>query len=216
MTMNQENFRLRIVNDESPENPFLAWDCEPEVAWNFEQHNQNVENITNDIFYTITTSKVKYHQKKLAEILDIEFEDDYTLNDKQNIIEDEIWSASLEQLSKVCDLLKIPNLYYVSRGYSQGDYADVLIVCTNKFYETTGAKNTPKANTKTLECAKKLFNAWAWGDVYGFVIEEKNEDDEWEHVDSCYGFYGTDHNENGLYEHIDEEYSFLIGKEIIE
>lgn len=212
MTINQENFRLRIVNDDAPENPFLAWDCEPEVAWDFESI-ENTDGIVKDILNKLTISKVKYHQKKLAEILDIEFSDDADLGEKHYEIEYEISRTNLENLSKVCDLLKIPNLYYGSRGYCQGDYADVLIVCTDKFYETTGAKKSPKANEKTLNAAKSLFDAWAWGDVYGFIIEEVDEDGKWDHIDSCGGFYGTDHKESGLYDYIDEEYSFLIANE---
>ena len=212
MPINQENFRLRIVNDDTAENPFLAWDCEPEVAWDFKSI-ENTNGIVKDILNTLTLSKVKYHQKKLAEILDIGFSDDADLSEKHYEIGYEISHTTLENLSKVCDLLKIPNLYYGSRGSSQGDYADVLIVCTDKFYATTGAKNSPKANERTLNAAKSLFNAWAWGDVYGFIIEEVDEDGKWNHIDSCYGFYGTDHKESGLYDYIDEEYSFLIANE---
>jgi hypothetical protein len=52
------------------------------------------------------------------------------------------------------------------------------------------------------------------GDVWGFIIEEKEVcsecgDEDWEHIDSCWGFYG-DIKESGILEHIPNEYHKLI------
>jgi hypothetical protein len=51
-----------------------------------------------------------------------------------------------------------------------------------------------------IEAEMEEYEAWASGDVWGFVVEERadwtRDDDEdehmqtWEHVDSCFGFYG--------------------------
>lgn len=51
-----------------------------------------------------------------------------------------------------------------------------------------------------IEAEMQEYEAWAEGDVWGFVVEERvdwtRDDDEdehmqtWEHVDSCFGFYG--------------------------
>ncbi|MGA5019275.1 hypothetical protein ACPCAA_17885 [Streptomyces griseoincarnatus] len=45
-----------------------------------------------------------------------------------------------------------------------------------------------------IEAEMEEYEAWASGDVWGFIVEETDEPDadepEWEHVDSCFGFYG--------------------------
>ncbi len=52
-----------------------------------------------------------------------------------------------------------------------------------------------------LEGEVDVYDQYLRGEVYGFVIEDK----EGEHIDSCWGFYGTDWNNNGIKEHIPEE-----------
>lgn len=51
-------------------------------------------------------------------------------------------------------------------------------------------KNAPvKRHKKAQEYARqacKIFNQWANGDVYGFIVKDKEGND----VDSCWGFYG--------------------------
>lgn len=62
-----------------------------------------------------------------------------------------------------------------------------------------------------------MFDAWTWGDVYGFILEEKKEFTkvykcgsegrgfEWEQIDSCFGFFG-DHKTSGILEEIPQEF----------
>lgn len=47
-------------------------------------------------------------------------------------------------------------------------------------------------------------NPFAWGDVYGYVIERylnhpdiENDDDQWEEVSSSWSYYGNDHAKSG-------------------
>lgn len=89
-------------------------------------------------------------------------------------------------------------------GYRQGDYADLLIVATPEAIEEFGC--TDPVTVEDLQSQAKLYGAWAWGDVYGYIVERvfvDPEDDEvyvTEELDSCWGFYGSDFDWSGLEE----------------
>lgn len=76
-----------------------------------------------------------------------------------------------------------PCLEHTSTGYSQGDYSELLFVWTPEAAATCGIPLDRQ--TRDLDSAARLYDCWAWGDVYGFVIETREGD----HVDSCWGFY---------------------------
>lgn len=112
-------------------------------------------------------------------------------------------------------LLGIPALEYNSRGHCQGDYAELLIVATPEACAKFGTPSSTLgvgANAhveayweQSLKSTGDLYSAWAWGDVYGYVIEqpvydEDGEIEEWEEIEhgSCWGYYGDDHAESGL------------------
>jgi hypothetical protein len=86
-------------------------------------------------------------------------------------------------------------------GYTQGQYADLLLVATPEWLDRTGIN---PADTdvigRQLESAAELYGQWAWGDVYGFTIYANHEPhcDAGEVIDSCWGFYGSDHEASGL------------------
>ena len=70
-----------------------------------------------------------------------------------------------------------------SCGYCQGDYAELLFVASPQWAEKVGAPKETWAGQ--LESAAKLWGYWAWGDVYGFTIEDESGNQ----VDSLGGFY---------------------------
>lgn len=82
-----------------------------------------------------------------------------------------------------------------STGYSQGDYAELLLVATPAFVKSTGAPALKNAAywREDMKAAAELYGAWAWGNVYGYVIDQDGET-----LDSCWGYYGTDFEANGL------------------
>jgi hypothetical protein len=43
-----------------------------------------------------------------------------------------------------------------------------------------------------MQYSADLWGHWAWGDVYGFIIESEDFND------SCWGFYGDNHEKSGL------------------
>lgn len=214
--------RIKIIHDSSPQCPWTDWDCEPDLMFSGGRGNErdfSEGSIVSFIVNKAETNTIIRHQKALAEILEIDlqyFKDySFTKDEKADDIRNEFYSANIEQLGKLCELFKIPYTQYNSTGYSQGDWADVLIVLTDEFYKRTGC--SPKNAESILEGTAELFDQWAWGDVYGFRVEEckqftktykdgtVEEDEEWEEIDSCWGFYGTDWMNNGMADYIDKE-----------
>lgn len=111
----------------------------------------------------------------------------------------------LETLAALYGVLKIPAAVLSSRGHCQGDYAELLIVATPEAQAAFGWKSgsrTPEQIRADMEAQRDLYSAWAWGDVYGYIVEKRCADDpdEWEDVDSCWGYYGSDFGKSGLAE----------------
>lgn len=227
--------RIRIVKDSSPANPWKDWYCEPPLMYDGGRHwGEDYSNggIHEDILNKITDGFIIRNQKELEEILeDVDLQDmkdrEFSKDDKISDIRYYIGEANITELGKICELLKIPHKSYTSRGYSQGDCLDVLIVLTDKWFDTTGAIRENKETT--LESSAELFDQYMWGDVYGFIIEECKSyakvpaeefkygsmdnvefEEEWEEIDSCWGFYGDKWMENGMSDHIPEELHYQL------
>lgn len=213
-------YRLKIWHDSDVECPFLEWDCEPSVAWEYSREILgNIDRILNEIETKLTDGIVKRHSKKILDILELCC-GDYTYTEKVNEIFYQLPHLNLTQYAQLCELLKIPHYLYGSRGYSQGDYCNVLIVLTSEDIERVGFNVKEWVKDEELfKSTAKLFDNWAWGDTYGFTIEElkrytkiyengdTEECEEWVEIDSCGGFYGYDIDENGIKEHIPTEYN---------
>lgn len=96
-----------------------------------------------------------------------------------------------------------------SCGYSQGDYMYGIAYTTKKQFKERCGFNPQKYKTwqeqalEIIDAEVKEIGMWAWGDVKGFVLEEKVpftkvyhdknrdevEDFEWNEVDSCWGYF---------------------------
>ena len=42
-----------------------------------------------------------------------------------------------------------------------------------------------------MEAEVKIYHQYLNNEVYGYVVETLEEDEEWEETDSCYGFYAS-------------------------
>ena len=90
-------------------------------------------------------------------------------------------------------------------GYSQGDYVSGVAYCTKERYVKMCNEDTinwkEKAD-KHVDNEVKCIGMWMWGDVKGFVLEEKveftkhfkdgrepEEDFEYKEIDSCWGYF---------------------------
>jgi hypothetical protein len=110
-------------------------------------------------------------------------------------------------------LLGVPCANTSSRGYSQSDYAELLVVATPEAQRELRSQPADMSDEdwkavldEDMQTQVELYSAWAWGAVYGYtlwapVFDEDGEVEDWEQLDdSCWGYYGADHDESGLEE----------------
>lgn len=94
-------------------------------------------------------------------------------------------------------LLGIAHLETTVHGYSQGDQQDVLIVATPEAIKEMRPDVTPEDLTKDMQSQADLYEAWAYGNVWGYVIEDVAGAAIPDGV--CFGYYG-DVDDSGLEE----------------
>lgn len=66
-----------------------------------------------------------------------------------------------------------------------------------------------EAAQRCLTTEFSTYEEWCLGDVYGYVVEDADEED----VDSCWGFYGDEHEKSGLLESAKSNIDYHINKE---
>ncbi|MAX51512.1 MAG: hypothetical protein CMH22_05990 [Methylophaga sp.] len=206
-TIIYKGIEIEVKREEYSENPFEEWDgCVPlmyEGGRNWEgdfSKGDIIDYLRNYLSY----NQVKRHQSRLLDLMgeDVEeFKEDYPLEDydRTEMIKDDIlysWlDESIDNKTAFCEEFNIKHYSGASRGYSQGDYAEVFMCWTPEFGKITG-RTYESMNDETFECNFELFEAWAWGDVYYYTIEETG--------DSCGGFYGDNHRKSGLLEYAED------------
>jgi hypothetical protein len=125
------------------------------------------------------------------------------INDRITEAVDDLGNSDrLEALADVYKWAGIPALLRSVRGYSQGDYWEVLAVATPKFQEACGNDAEYWQNTDNLKGSIDLFGDWVTGNCYGYAVE----DEENETIDSCYGFFG---DYDSKYNALSEAKSFI-------
>lgn len=237
-------YAINVMFDESPANPFTDWDCEPPILvlrssgigrYDFDSYGVPEEcpdlneKVVHEHWRAILLDATEYPPTwrglmqfardnadrwhplvdALAETMQ-EYVDDLGVFDK------------MEALVEVYGWLGEPAYTAATCGYSQGDYAEVLVVPTREWCKKMGVDPRGWAG-KDFQEVVKLYGAWAWGDVYGYAITRIDEEDEdvepcdyvegvpvfrfdygkhpqGEYLDSCWGFYGSDDEASGLYE----------------
>ena len=210
-------YTVEIHADESPANPFTDWDCQlPIAVWTLDNRRGNLENYGGDelnletLISAIpsTTWESRQGKREILEALDISraqfagqyrFERDFreTVFHFLSGMEPSGWRCAVEyfdRMEAVARLAGIPCHSTQSNGCSQGDSALVFVAALPQWVEKVGA--APETLADQCKAACDLWSAWAWGDVFGFVLT----DSKGEEVDSCWGYYGDDHRESGLLE----------------
>lgn len=142
--------------------------------------------------------------KGYQEILSVSPSDLYTYDCTDEFVE----SLECDELVKI--LSDLGKDIFVKKwstiGYSQGDYVEGVAFCTKERYAKMVSADTTdwkiKINT-LIDGEVECIGMWMWGDVKGYVLEEKvpytkhyqdfNRKDEegfdWEEIDSCWGFF---------------------------
>lgn len=224
-------YRIRAEQDTCASNPFEDQDGNWPIMVYYDRtltDYDKVKGVSTDApLYRFTDVQLVFDQKAIGSILDVsraDFDSYLALTDDCDTCEAPKWITDVDMLRQafddaldnvyksdrlgtyklLYDLLGIPAYLTTSRGYSQGDWAEVLVVATPEAQAEFGCKEVTE---KDLEATADLYGAWAWGDVYGYIVEkpvfdEDGEIEEWEEVPdgSCWGYYGNDHDESGLEE----------------
>ena len=228
-------FVIRAVRDDSPESPWDAWDGQPPLIVYYDRSLEEKGDVPNPladmsdsfiarnwralckIFYQSPDSareyKLHYGYERIAdakrELLDELLEE----------IKPSRYSGHagdyMTALGELCELRGWPSLSTSSHGYCQRAYAELLLIFSPAYAKEIGAAWPRSAKAKAearkrLESDAKLWGAWAWGDVYGFVIESDDESPlPSDVIDSCWGFYGDDFAWSGLAEAAAESLSYI-------
>lgn len=230
-------YRVRMVQDCSPENPFTAWDGSWPMIVDHGRRNGGateygdipcpIGEMTNGQLVRHQAAIVAalgdvasngWHEWSLAADLAEWLQDnraDYAskgdalreyFTDALGDVSD---SDKLETMAALFEIAGIPALSTCSQGYSQGDYADLLIIAPWETAKAFGWRKSKwrklASNPTDMEAQADLYGYWAWGDVYGYVCEFRaSPADEWEELEeigsSVWGFYGDDPAKSGLAE----------------
>lgn len=232
-------YRVRAVLDTSPENPFTGWDCNwpisvrsPDTRTDgFTDYADDMSSEIRNPLGRFGDAALLFNQVHIAKALgfthvgpmlapidealaDVRWcKDVDVLREAVNdALEQDTDSSVLETCAKLYALLDIPAYVGQTDGYSQGDWREVLVVAPPEYWRDKFG-NDAAPEPEQLAYTVKLYGAWAWGDVYGYIVEkpvanpahvlaDEDADDEpeviWEETDSCWGYYGSDFDESGL------------------
>lgn len=219
-----KGFKIRIENDESPENPFEAWDCEPPLlAFNCDYGRGSLtayqgapENLRDFIRLLPDACFERGKRVELANAFGVSMKalaemwrenpgDDFQevfylcLRDEKDMSDTPHgWREAGEWFDTVETLMKWAGITChngQSNGYSQRESTLVLVLATPEWIEETGVQ--PENLEAVCKDAFDLYGAWAWGNVYGIAEISSPEGLDVE-GGPCWGFYGTDHEKSGL------------------
>lgn len=228
-------FIVKAIRDESPESPWDSWDGQPPLIVYYDRSLDEKGDVPNPLA-DMSDSFIARHWRALCKIFDQapdaakERKADYGFeriaDAKRELLDewlDEIKPSRysghggdyMTALGELCELRGWPSLSTSSHGYSQGDYAELLLIFSPAYAKEIGAAWPRSAKAKAEACERlkgdaKLWGAWAWGDVYGFFIESDDESPlPSDVIDSCWGFYGDNFAESGLAEAAAESLSYI-------
>jgi len=207
-TENYKGFEIEIHQDSDYQNPFEDWDGEFPLMYdggrNMGSDDYSKGDIDNYLKYYLSDNQITKHMSKVLKMIELpkqDFDSDYpsgewTKSERRGVLWEKLadWiTESLDNRASFCAEFGIKYYCGSSSGYSQGDWAEVFICWTPEFAKITGHEYKDVTD-EGLKGTKKLFDSWAWGDVYGYNIEEVPGHN------SCWGFYGDDIEKNGLME----------------
>jgi hypothetical protein len=207
-TETYKGFEIEIRQDSDYDNPFEDWDGEFPLMYSGGRNTRFTDfsngDIDNYLKYYLSDNQITRHMGKILAMIEVskqDFDGDYppggwTKSDRKDVLWQKLadWiTESVGNRAEFCSEFGIKHYYGSSTGYSQGDWAKVFICWTPEFGKVTGHEYEDVTDNG-LKGTKKLFDAWAWGDVYGYNIEDLSG------LNSCWGFYGDDIEKNGLME----------------
>lgn len=209
-TVTYRGCTIEIYLDQDADNPWCAWDFQPPIVVHHDRrtdtsHAPDLDEITDLIPRSAWRELVHMANIKSFDMLLCEARDAMDTRSakeqnwevfREHLIDlldlDSSSVDYLENLEALCAMAGLETFSCTSRGYSQSDWADILLVATPKWIKETGL--APERVQAALKDAAELWSSWAWGEVYGYVIPELEDGLS----SSVWGFYGRDFDASGL------------------
>lgn len=214
---------VEIVRDECAENPWaeIEYTGLPPIMvhsagnFHYDKYECSRDNLESPFDY-FSDGQISRHWREIARLLDLP-ESDVEAEARETVKEwggtlaearREIFERTIQEmgdcrpswniardyfdtLEALFNLVKIRAERFTRSGYCQGHAVHILVVATPEFLERVGLKNAKK---EPLESHADLYAAWAYGDAFGYVIDDSDI------ADSCFGFYGVNAEKSGLAE----------------
>lgn len=217
LTVTHNGCTIEIHRDSDPLNPWTEWDCQPPVialtADGFTRYGDG-----DDLAHPLdglTDGQISRHWRKIADILNDDKHDkdaraeqaayggslSYYRRDlfNQALITLRSYGSKHDYLDALASLWKmrgVTTLRTTANGYTQGSWAELLLVYTDKHATACGGNPTAAEKLESLKADANLWRQWAWGDVWGYVVTDPNGDE----IDSCWGFFGDYDDEHMINE----------------
>lgn len=220
-----DSYTVNIAYDQSAENPFESWDCEPPLLayydsgkHGFKAYN-DAPSTWREILWLLPDSiferknRVAFLRRFLPPISPREYVQALRDNDGSDfeafiqLFNEQLgekphgWGSASEWLDTAAAILEyggIPCHCTQSNGYCQGDSTLLLVIGLPAWVAKVGAP--ADSVPAQLKSACELHGQWQWGDVYGVESITDENGEEIPHG-SCWGFYGSDHEKSGLLDH---------------
>lgn len=95
-----------------------------------------------------------------------------------------------DSIRMLAEHVGVPCYLEQSNGYSQGDSLLIIAFASEEWLDGWCGSDVEAS----LKGYVNEYCAWAWGDCYGWVIADDDDD----HIESVWGYYGDDHEASGL------------------
>jgi hypothetical protein len=205
-----KRIRVRVVHDSSPQNPrgkgedtmgTMAW--MRNSRWTLDDETihddyyntvseyvrSNLLNIDEDSDALLTMLSQSYIEERFV-ILGLRY-NDYGANGSRIVVDDFDWEDGKREYDGI---MYMPKAKVVEE---YGDYSE----------------DARKRAIDYMKAEAKEYEQYINNDIWGFVIEEAETDDDeaddddldWEETEAMWGFYTTDVKENGMMEYVPKE-----------
>lgn len=199
------DYAVQILRDEYPTNPFEDWDGHaPMVALLGRDGLARYDGGSDirDPLHDASESWVSRHWRALCDIMGLDKEafdsecreaqkdwhgkmPDIRKDILRESLSDMRESDRLDSCAAIWNLMGSPSLCSDVQGYCQSHWSRLLIVWTPEFIQTMGVDPRKQDAHKDMQGQANLYECWAYGDVYGYCIEDQETGES----ESCWGFY---------------------------
>lgn len=229
--------RVRVVRDETVENPREDWDCfvGRMLCWHSrynlgDDHNYDSDDWKFELGYEADDNladRVACAENDVYNVLyECAMKDlGYDSDDAHDYAIGKVNRTVAGMIDRAFDagFIALPLYLYDHSGITMNtggfncpwDSGCVgVIVCDRETIKREFNGDEEKAYA-ALRVEVETYDQYLTGDVWGFIAEEREVDDDsdldddegWEHVDSCFGFYGSDPKTNGMADHLGDEFT---------